>query len=337
MMKNDAGFGRLRGLLAVATVGSARLLAGSVARATEVTLLYDVTTGNAKWSAIGNLTTYGFPSSTSVTTTNGVHFSVSTPAFGIGDGTLYADTHTHGDALDNGLVLAVDGNLFLNPDGTVDLAIDLDGRTLTSDLVSDIVPGVNARVQYRFYGERPTVRAMYVLANTTGEAKTVDVGVFSDFGADANTTVRMTSDDDTTVEITDTWYIVDDNDHGDPRVTLASHGTGAAVVPFHALTPGALSKTTALSGFRYHVTIPPGEKVRIVVFMELSDPDVAIDGAVATAADFESLAAVRAAGLVDDLSEDGIEEIVNYALVFRDGFESNDTSAWSQTVPAPPG
>jgi len=331
-VKNAAGFGRLRGLLAVATVGGARFLAGSVARATEETLGFDVTTGGVTWYNIG--VTGQFPSDSSVTTTNGVHFSTNTPAFGITSAYLNVGSLSYGDALDGALILAVDGNLFLNPDSTVDLTSDAGGQTMTTDVVTGIVPGVDARMQYRFYGARPAVRAMYSLTNTTGEEKTVDAGVFSDLGSDDNTTVRATSDGDTDVEVVDTWYITDDNQVGfDPRITFASHGAGAAVVPFLALTPDGTPPAVAVSGHRYHVTIPAGETVRIVVFMELSDPTVAVDGAVAAAADFESMAAVRAAGLVDDLGEDQILEIVNYALVFRDDFESSDTSAWSQTVP----
>ena len=53
-------------------------------------------------------------------------------------------------AFNGALGMSVDGNVFKNPD----ITIDLTGSVVTSGTVVDIVPGINAQIQYAFFGMR---------------------------------------------------------------------------------------------------------------------------------------------------------------------------------------
>lgn len=312
-MDHSRGFNRLKGLASAGAVGVAGLLGGVSARAASTATGLNITRGAVNWNDIGNNS--NFPSSSDMTTSNGAFYSTSTNAFGINDAQFTNGTASFGDAFDNALLLAVDGNLFINPDATIDLT----GDTVTSDVVTDIVPGVDAQIQYQFYTTRPVVRALYSLTNTTGAPIAVDPVVLSDYGSDTNTTTRSTSSGDTTIDNADFWYITDE-DNSDPRITTTRYGMGAAVVPLNALTPSDSAPEIAVSGLRYPTTIPAGETIRIMVFMELGDPDVAEAPNQATAAaDFESLVALDSAGLISDLDDATRATIINYAFASNTG------------------
>jgi hypothetical protein len=321
-MSKVSGFDRLKGVAAAGAISIAGMFGGSAARAASATIPLDVTHSSVKWSSIDN--NNSFPSETSVTTTNGAAYDSSTNAYGIEDAQLLIGSNAFGDAFDNALILSVDGNLFLNPDSSVDLT----GDTVTSDTVT-IVPGINAQVRYTFIQGRPVARGLFSLTNTTGAPISVNAAVLGDYGSDSNTTVVATSDGDTTIEGSDLWYITDDsgtatsvtrrksgdapNGLPDPRVTLSRYGTGAAVVPFNALTPGSGGSDTATYGLRYPITIAPGQTARLLVFMELSEPGISPASAIASAADFTSLNALQTAGLLGGLTATEIGQVVNYA------------------------
>lgn len=307
-MNKKSGFDRLKGVTAASVMGLAGMLGGGSARAASTATGLTVTRGAVVWTEIGNNSS--FPSSSSVTTTNGATYSTDTTGFGIADATFSNGTDTFSDAFDNALQLAVDGNLFINPDATIDLT----GDTVTSDVVTNIVAGVNAQIQYRFFTSRPVVRALFTLTNTTGSPISVDPVVLSDYGSDTNTVVRSTSDGDTTVENSDFWYITDEDDD-DPRILTTRYGTGASVIPTNALTPDGTAPAIAVSGLRYATTIPAGATIRILVFMELSDPDAAPAGAISSARDFDSLSDLQTAGLLAGLGSTEINQIINYGNV----------------------
>ena len=183
----------------------------------------------------------------------------------------------------------------------------------------NIVAGVDAQIQYRFYPARPLVRALFSLTNTTGSPIIVDPVILGDYGSDGNTTVRATSDGDTVIENSDFWYITDDNGNGDTRITTTRYGSGAAVAPFNALTP---SGATPVFGLRYPVTIAAGATVRILVFMELGDPSIAATNQVTAAADFTSETALDAANLINDLNFTVRSEVINYGLTLPVALQS---------------
>ena len=331
-MKSESGFSRLKGLATAGAIGIAGLAGGNVARAASVGIPINITRGAAFWSSVGNNTS--FPSSSTVTTTNGDVYTSDMTAFGIQDATLSDGSGgTFSDGVDNALILAVNGNLFVNPDTTVDLT----GDTLTTDTVT-IVPGVDAQIRYNFFPGRPVVRGLFSLTNTTAAPISVNAAILGDYGSDSNTTVRATSDGDTTIENSDFWYITDDlsaptgpngptidrsKPHGasspnavlgspDPRITLSRYGAGATVVPLNALTPGIAGPSQATFGLRYPVTIAAGQTVRIMVVMEMSDPTVSEAAAAAAAADFESLDALQTAGLLTGLTPTEQSQLINY-------------------------
>lgn len=334
-MKKISGFSRLKGLAAASAITVAGFMSAGAARAASTNIPLNVTRSSVRWSSIDNNT--NFPSSNSVTTTNGAVYSFDTTAYGIEDAALGsggrrpAGSTSSGfsDAFDNALILSVDGNLFINPDSTVDLT----GDTVTSDTVT-IVPGIDAQVRYTFVTGRPVVRALFSLTNTSGAPITVNAAVLGDYGSDSATEVVATSNGNTVIEGSDLWYITDDQGSGgdstpkharkkvkanapngsnDPRITLSRYGAGAAVVPFNALTPGNGDSQTATFGLRYPLTIAAGATSRILVFAELSDPTAPIAGAVADAAGFESLEALQTAGLLTGLTPAETSQIVNYA------------------------
>ena len=331
-MKKISGFSRLKGLAAGGAMSIAGLVGGGTARAASTALPLDIARSSALWSSIGNNSR--FPSSGAVTTTNGVAFAQSTLAYGISDAAVATSpsgggSGAFGDAFDNAMILSVNGTVFQNPDSTVDLT----GDTVTSDTVT-IVPGVNAQVRYSFITGRPVVRALYSLTNTTAAPINVNAAVLGDYGSDNGTQVVATSNGNTVIEASDLWYITDDGGGGggkgqakgtrrdgspdgvggggDPRISLSRYGTGAAVLPFNALTPGNGDSQTATFGLRYPITIAPGATARLLVFAQLSEPDISTAAAIAAARDFESIAAVQAAGLLAGVSAAEVSEIVNY-------------------------
>ncbi|MCK4705988.1 MAG: thrombospondin type 3 repeat-containing protein, partial [Gammaproteobacteria bacterium] len=218
---------------------------------------------------------------------------------------------------------AVGNNLFVNPDNTVDLT----DKTLTTDTVVDIVPGVDAQIQYSFYSrynssrQGGVVRALYSVTNTTGADISTSMLVMGNYGSDAKTTVQGTSDGDLIVEASDYWvasnnYIGDTPEYVSYNDTvISSHGAGAAVVPVVAMTLGSISGgaggKTDNFGYRYDVTVPAGETVRVMLFHEMSEW---MTEALAAAPDFESLDAASAAGLLAGLSPTQLSEIVNYGV-----------------------
>ncbi|HEX5636512.1 MAG TPA: hypothetical protein VFY78_05460, partial [Gammaproteobacteria bacterium] len=225
--------------------------------------------------------------------------------FGISTGT----TANGNDFYDGGMLLAVDGVAFVNPDSTVDLT----GNTVTTDTVTNIIPGVNAQIKYTFMTTRATVRAVYTLTNTTGSAISTSAMVYGNLGSDGSTTVQATSSGDAVIEDADVWIITDDNttvsptsDGGDPTSTFATHGANATVVPVTAQKPGAGDD---YFGYRYDVTIPAKSTVRIMVFNEMSND---VPTALANASDYESANAADAAGLLEGMTAAELETVVNY-------------------------
>ncbi len=333
-MGSKSGFERVRALKVAGVAGIAGLFGGSALRAADTSLGLTVTRGNAIWTDIDNNSQ--FPSSSSVTTTNGAFYSQSTTFFGISDASLVASNSrgtstTFSDAFDNALQLAVDGNRFINPDGTIDLT----GDTVTSDVVVDIVPGINAQIEYHFFSDRPVVRGMFSLTNTSGGSLTIDPVVLSDYGSDTSTEVVTTSDGDNTIENSDLWYItaegfgdrhIDESrpdkssarGAGDPNITTTRYGTGASIVPLNALTPDDSAPAIAVSGLRYPMTLNPGQTRRILVFMEMSNPFQPTRG-IGGASDFESITALENAGLLAGLSPTELSQLANYAAAAAPG------------------
>lgn len=322
-MKNSKGFKRLKGMASVSALGFAGLFGVGSGRAggSTVSTGFNITTANATWVDFGNNSS--FPSSSTMTTTNGdVYTSQSSPsAFCYSDGRVVEGTDNFGDAFDCAMLLAVDGSLFVNPDSSVDLT----GTTVTSDVVNNIVPGIDAQIQYHAYTNRRLIRGLFTLTNSGPGPIFVNAAILGDYGSDNDTNTLTTSNNDTNIENADLWFITNDNDNGDPVITTTRYGVDAEVVPLNALTPSNSAPMVAVYGLRYPLDIPAGATVRIMTFHEMGPADdLLIPAQVAAAKDFESMTAVDAAGLIDDLDETVRASIVNYGdsdLIFKNGFE----------------
>ncbi len=313
-MKNN-GFNRLRGVAAAGALGVGMLAggAGTVRASSQATPFDFILNTQTKWSGIGNQSDGTVLSGESVTTSGG--FSItrndSKSAFGIND----ARTGVRGgDFYDGGLHFAVGNNLFVNPGGTVDLTNNM----VTTNTMVDIIPGVNAQIQYAFDPVRPVVRGLFSMTNTTGAPISTSALVIGNYGSDRSTIVQATSDGDLIVEDTDLWVVSNQSNNvgdegSDPTGTISSHGAGAAVVPRTVITlgqpAGGASGEIDNYGYRYDLTIPAGATVRLLLFNEMNDLNAS---AVAGAADFESLTAASAAGLLTGLTSTQLSEIVNY-------------------------
>ena len=340
------GFDRLRGVAAASAMGLGLLGGAGSVRAISVTTKTRVGFGTStyysstssstivaiptEWRGIGNLSSV--MGNQSITTSGGFSLTAGQSAFGISDA-----QHRHYNwVFENGgaMFLAVGNNLFVNPDNTVDLT----DRTLTTDTVVDIVPGVDAQIQYSFYSRHNSsrlggvVRALYSVTNTTGLDIATSMLVMGTYGSDDKTTVQGTSDGDLIVEASDYWvasnnYIGDTPEYAFYNDTvISSHGAGAAVVPVAAMTLGSPVGGSGLTdnfGYRYDVTIPAGETVRVLLFNEMSE---LMSEGLAAAPDFESLDAASAEGLLTGLSATQLSEIVNYGAATdtdSDGVDDN--------------
>jgi MYXO-CTERM domain-containing protein len=315
-VKKRNGFERLRGVAAMALMGVGGLMGGSAraaSRAMPVTVT-QISFGIVTWSDIQTRPMF---SGNTVVTSHGLHLGSTTKtgtlthihserAFGLGS----AAYSKHVNAFDNVLNLVVGGHPFVNPDATVDLS---GTTTLTTDTQVNVIPHINATVQYWFDPIRPVARALYTLTNTSASAVTTDLLVAGNLGSNLNTTVEATQSGNHTIDATDRWYVTSDNGLGGPLVTTTRYGSGASVIPTNALTPGSGARKDNY-GLRYHVTVPANGTVRVLVFHELGNPATVgvADALAASAADFESLDSLDSAGLLNGITAAQRAQIVNY-------------------------
>ncbi|NOQ88399.1 MAG: hypothetical protein GQ550_05690, partial [Gammaproteobacteria bacterium] len=292
------GFDRLKGVAAASAMGLGLLGGGSVRAVTVSTKIsvgfntntwYSATSSSTivaiptEWMGIGNRS--DMMSNESITTSGGFSLTANQSAFGIDDGQV----RHYANAYDGAMFLAVGNNLFVNPDNTVDLT----DYNLTTDTVVDITPGVDAQIQYYFNPDRAVMRALYSVTNTTGGDISTSLLVMGNYWSDANTTVQGTSDGDLIVEASDYWvasnrFTGSPLDDYYPDTVISNHGAGAAVVPAVVMSPGTpaggASARTDNFGYRYDVTIPAGETVRVMLFNEITE---VMSQALADAPDFE--------------------------------------------------
>ncbi len=326
-MIKSIGFNKLKGLASAGALGIAGMLGvGGNRGGSSISGTLSLTADNVVWRFNNE---DSFPTSGTVITTGGAIYSVSQSAYCVVEAIVFDSlaAYSNAFAFDSALILGVDGNLFFNPDSTV----ILDGNTVTSDVVTDIIPGVDAQIQYRIFTDRKVVRGLFTMTNTTPNSISLNAAILGGFGAnESDINIVATSDADTSIDNSDLWFVTDeDTAQGgdDPVITTTRHGVDAEVVPTNALTP---INDGAVYGLRYQLNIATGETVRVMVFHELGLPNlVDITNQVAKAADFESMTSLDAAGLINDLNDSVRDTIVNYGDsnfiddIFKDGFESN--------------
>lgn len=342
------GFRRLRGITAVGVLGAGAFAGAGTARAASQVsgFTHGVTTSVSSrivsWLWVGNQNAYALatsssPGSKTVTTSMGFNLTPSAWAFGISDASLtISGGEWYTDAFDSALVLSVNGNLFVNPGGIVDVT----GSTITSSVQSNITPGVDAQVQYYFAPGDSVVRAVYSLTNTTvAEIRTCAL-VGTDLGSDQNTTIQDSSDGDRLNENSDYWIVTSDQPAGmepqnfwDPVVSIGRYGQGAPIAPINGVRPEVASGPDRIKGYvglGYGVDIPAGSTIRIMTFIGLNESNAQ---ASASAGNFSSITAANTAGLLTGLSGTELQEIINYGDYTGSGV-GNSACGVAQTEPA---
>lgn len=223
---------------------------------------------------------------------------------GINEATLNVGASSRTDAFDGALVMAVNGTVFKNPDGS----LDINGTTLTSDVVN--IGGLDTQVQFFFEPTQDAVRAIYSFTNTTGATLPANVLIDNNLGSDSDTVVEGTADGDTTIEPGDSWFATSDQGAptrglaGDPPLTWIRYGQGAAV------TVNAQPFTTT-GGFHesYTLSVPAGATQRLMVFVKLNNTDVE---ALAAGPAMDSLEELQALGLLAGLGAPEQAQLVNW-------------------------
>lgn len=324
----NSGFSRLKGVAVVGAIGAGLFgNAGSARAATQATpfagkgtttvssRILNVTGIGNSWAApvliVGSSSVTG-----SLTTGNGNRITISDTVFGIGDATLTVSTSMIlADAFDMAMTLSVDGVMFTNPGGTVDFT----SSELTSSDRVDIIPGLDASVQYQFVPDNTVIRALYTLSNTSAGTISTCAMVGGDLGSDQYTTIQYSSDGDRLNEDTDYWFVSSDRAAGvnpvhgdDPVLGFARYGAGATIIPINVFRPEAVygpDKVKGFYGFAYNMNIPPGETVRVLTYVSL---DETLSQAMANGASFSSLTSLSSAGLLAGLTQGELDTVVNY-------------------------
>lgn len=214
------------------------------------------------------------------------------------------------DALDGGLVMAVNGTVFQNPDGS----LDINGSTITSDVVN--IGGLDTQVQFYFDAGQSAVRALYSYTNTTAAPIAAAVLIDNNLGSDSDTVIEATGDGDQTVEPNDTWFATNDSGGdlrapdggGDPPLTWIRYSQGALVTP----NAQALQAATGVDFFResFSLNVAAGATQRIMLILKLN---TSIADSVAAGPALDTLSELQAAGLLNGLSAQQQLELANWS------------------------
>lgn len=279
----------LKNLAGPAALGAAVVLLPKEAGAAPANLPLTIHAGGANWYMVNN--------------TSG---NTSGSGLGLSEASLVGPP-TRSDAYDGAFVMSVDGTLFQNPTGSVDLT----GTTVTSGTV--VMSGLTVSEQFYFDTASATVRAVYSYANPSASAITVTVGWSQNLGSDSATQIVTTSSGDTTLDAADRWVITEPNPssgQGDPVLTFVRYGPGATALPTLTAIPGPGSPADRFDD-HYSLTVPAGATRRLMFFGQLSQSTSAAQTA---AAAFNSNATLASTGLLTGLTTQQESEIVNWSF-----------------------
>jgi hypothetical protein len=265
----------------------------SVAATTPFVIEVDHTaTGGGSWLGISNTISAG-----------DINLLSGPVGLGIEDASLT----TLMDAYDGSHGIAVDGLLFANPDGDIDLISDVSGTTLISD--SNMLSGLDINMQYFFHATTPVVRVLATFSNNTGSAISATVRYGGNVGSDSGTTIVATSNGDATLDASDRWSISDDGDpdNGDPTNTFVYYGTGNPSV-----TPTSVVNSDNDEFYAdYSINVTAGTSQSLMWFGVI---DFTRAGAQAFVSRFDSNISLMASGLLDGLESSDLDIIVNWDL-----------------------
>ncbi|WP_296983197.1 MULTISPECIES: hypothetical protein [unclassified Thalassolituus] len=266
------------------------------------------------------------------------NYDASVDVSAIGDAIIRTDSRTYDDAYDCAFGFAV-GDItvgvsgYETPDAIVEKTEDSSGNIkVEGGLQENLTEGVDARMTYSFFSDRPVVRVLYTLSNTTSADIAESVYIGGNYGSDGSTTLEATfsgqlnpDTEELDIYSNDLWYMTSDDDSSDPILTLTTHGSYADVVPVNIMKPMDGSDDFLL---QYSVVIPAGESIIIMIFSEMTAYDkgfdLGIESATQSAADFESLETLERAGLLEGMSEESLASLVNYARLEGGGAEEEE-------------
>ncbi len=219
--------------------------------------------------------------------------------------TTFWDCYSYSDAYDGVLGLGVNGNWF-DPVGADAVITDyqIDAGTNV-----DIDTDLDASIKWAFLKDDPVTRGLFTVTNKGATEQSVTFQIYGNWGSDGQGGIINTSNDDQTVDNTDTWVTISDDlvdgANGDPVITTGISGPGSTV------DTTVVDLDTSDYDIDYTVTIPAGESRSVVVFHQMSK---SITDASAIESNYESGSALSSAGLLVGLSNTERSRVVNYAL-----------------------
>jgi len=202
------------------------------------------------------------------------------------------------DAYDGGMTLSVGGTSFTDSAPAV-MFPDVPEVWIGPDTLAGLV--VTRRVYVS--PTRNFARFVEIFENRGAGPVATSVVIGTNLGSDASTVLVSTSDGDATFETTDRWIVTDDADaSGDPTLLHVLQGPGAPIAPQAVAAPtGTLQYTFALA-------VAAGQRVILMHFASQNeDRDDALRNAVA-------MASLGASGMLDELTDDDLEDVVNWDL-----------------------
>jgi len=203
--------------------------------------------------------TFSLPSTQNLHSASGKLFDVDGGSFGTGQ--LVQGTNNAFDGLNR---LQVDG-VDYTPTISQTVSTDDNGRTVVTPIVAMSGLDVFREVTVPDAGSEDFARTIDSFTNSTGTNITVPVRIVGNLGSDLDTTVFATSDGDTIVEPTDSWFGTDDAD-----------GTGTpAIIHLLRNANGIQPTNVQVIGdnvvWDYWLTVPAGQTVRLAHFTVLAD------------------------------------------------------------------
>ncbi len=316
-----SGFNRLKGAVATAAVASAGLFGGasSVRAATQSHNFFDNLTvqgvgpNNHYYELEGLFNdsvsiTCSTPTSCIANYTTGV--SVDGSILGIAVSSVGDTSTSYGNIHNYFGAYVVGDETFDDSDSSVDFTENV----ITVGSQTNIQAGINANLEYRLYTDKVAVRSTIILTNTTGSNISLPVGAIGSLTNSAVLYTYSTSSGDAVLQDSDLWMTVTDNNLGDPGsrpgTILGIQGKNSrlsnAKEEFEFLTSNARKNYF----FYYDVTVPANQTVRIMNFHYFGLTNAELDTA---SGDFESMATLRAANYVDDMTEAELTTVLNYS------------------------
>jgi hypothetical protein len=288
----------LRNAAGPAAVGAALLLDPGEALAGVFNLPNTVHAGVASW--------YVSNSTLAVTSVTGLGIAGAIiPGFSTGPPTtvhhgLYIFAHHIEGAYSGAFLMTVNGAVFKNPTG----AVDLTGTTLTSATVT--MSGLATTVQFYFDPATPTIRAVYSFTNSGAIPITASIQWQNYLGYTAGSPIVATSSGGPSETAADRWVITVGT--GQPHIDSVRYGPGASNTPTAIAVPGASSN---LLIDQYSLTVPAGQTRRLMFFGRLSSNYAT---AISAAGTFNSTASLASAGLLTGLTAQQESQIVNWSF-----------------------